>query len=72
MSIDIISLTEDKGIPLSHSVRHDNDIGWRVIYFLRRMGNTSTRDKITTYCFAGNVGLANSTISKLKSKGIVR
>jgi hypothetical protein len=71
MSIEIISLTQDKGFPLSRSIRHNNDPGWKIIYFLKKMGGQSTRDRITTFCFGGDVSSANSVISNLKSKGII-
>lgn len=70
MSIDIISLS-DKGNILSHSVRHSNDIGWNAIYFLRRNGGRSTRDRICSFCYNGNITVTNNVIKDLKAKGIV-
>jgi hypothetical protein len=70
MSIEIVGLTP-RGEALSHSVRHSNDIGWRVIYFLKRLGGRSTFDKICNMCFGGDAGQTRSVITNLKAKGIV-
>ena len=70
MSIEIVSLTP-KGEALGHSVRHGNDVGWKVIYYLRRMGGRSTVDRLVTFCFDGNRSLALSTIRRLSNQGIV-
>jgi len=70
MSIEIVSLTP-KGEALSHSVRHSADSGWRAIYFLRRMGNRSTFDRVCNMCYGGNVQTTKHTIATLKAKGIV-
>ena len=70
MSIEIVSLTP-KGEALSKSVRHDNNAGWRVIYFLRRMGGRSTVDRVAAFCFGGDISQSKSTISLLNNKGIV-
>jgi hypothetical protein len=68
--LEIIGLT-DKGWQLSRSVRHSADIGWRVIYFLKRMGGKSTLEKIAAYCFSGGYDTARSVVSDLKRKGVV-
>jgi hypothetical protein len=70
MSIEIVALTS-KGEALSHSVRHSSDVGWRAIYFLRRMGNRSTFDRICNMCYGGDVQLTKHTVANLKAKGIV-
>ena len=70
MSIEIVSLTP-KGEALSKSVRHDNNAGWRVIYFLRRMGGRSTVDTVAAFCFGGDISSARSTISLLSNKNIL-
>ena len=70
MSIEILSLT-DKGMALSHSVRRSNDVGWKVIYFLSRLGGKATHEKICSYCFGGNVTETNVVLRNLKAKGIV-
>jgi hypothetical protein len=70
MGIDIVSLT-DKGNALSRSTRSSNDIGWKVIYFLGRVGGRSTRDNISLNVFGGNQVVTNNVLRNLKSKGIV-
>lgn len=76
MGIDIISLTS-KGDALSHSAspHNSNDwkvvYGWKVIYFLKKVGRQSTFDKISTYIFGGNEHMARQVITFLKVKEIV-
>jgi hypothetical protein len=68
--IEIITLTP-KGEALSHSVRPSSHPAWRVIYFLRRLGNRATFDKICTFQFGGDVVQAKKIVGFLKDKGIV-
>lgn len=70
MGIDIISLTP-KGEALSHSTKPSNNIGWKAIYFIHRMGNRTTFDKLNIMCYGGNEHLTKQVVSELKSKGIV-
>lgn len=70
MSIEIVALT-NKGWALSKSVRHNNDSSWRVVYHLARMGGQSTLDRITTFCFGGDISSAKMAVGKLKRQDIV-
>lgn len=69
--IDIIELTPD-GISLSKSTNHSGDRdAWSIVYFLGRMGNRSTVDKVSMVCFGGDRLRTQTAIRKLRSAHLV-
>lgn len=69
--IDIIELTPE-GISLSKSTNHSGDADmWSVLYFLGRMGNRSTADKICMVCLGGDKIRTQNTIRKLRSARLI-
>ena len=70
MDIEIICLT-DKGYQMSHCIRNNNNIGWKCIYFLNRVGGKSTSAKICEMVYGGNSTITSQVLRNLTKKEII-